>query len=206
MGTVESGTTPVLARVIVQLADGVAVREYRPSDAASLSHHASNRAVWNTLRNRMPQPYTEEDAMWWINHCRDPANHVRSGTWTPETSSQGPARPTNFAITVNDEAVGSIGLDFKDDVYFRTAELGYWLGEEHWGKGIMSRVAPAFVQWAWTTFEILVRIDAQTYETNRASHKVLEKAGFVYEGRRPDVYCKNGVIGAELMWGALRPR
>ncbi|KAK5116065.1 hypothetical protein LTR85_009347 [Meristemomyces frigidus] len=191
--------------VILQLSDGIAVQTYRQSDAPSLSHHLSKR-VWDNLRNRISQPYTEADAASWIDFCNDDSHRVRSGKWTAENGSEGPPLPTSFAITVNDEAVGSIGLEFMDDIYFRTAEVGYWLGEEHWGKGVMSRLAPAFVDWAWQTFDILKRLNAETAESNAASAKVLEKAGFKYEGRRPDMSCKNGKIEACLIWGALKPR
>lgn len=193
---------------IVQLPDNIAIREYTYNDIPSLSRHGNTRQVWDQLRNRMPHPYTEAAAQAWITHCLDPAQFVRSGKWTPETGSQGPAISTSFAIAVAGEAVGSIGLEFgdPDDIYFRTAEIGYWLSPQHWGKGIMSRLLPAFVQWSWETFGVLIRVSAETAEGNPASGRVLQKAGFVLEGRRPDMACKNGVVGAELMWGVLRPR
>jgi len=69
----------------------------------------------------------------------------------------------------------------------------------------MGKVAPAFVEWCWKTFGVLVRINSNTYEANLGSQKTLKKAGFVFEGRRQDFCVKSGVIGTELMWGALRP-
>jgi RimJ/RimL family protein N-acetyltransferase len=96
-------------------------------------------------------------------------------------------------------------LTIREDIYFRTGELGYWIGEEHWGRGIMSRVIPAFVEWTWSTFGILVRLNGLVTESNAGSSRLLEKAGFVLEGRREDAICKNGHICAELMYGALRP-
>ena len=69
----------------------------------------------------------------------------------------------------------------------------------------MSRVVPAFVDWTWRTFDILVRLNGSTYEWNVQSGKLLEKAGFTREGRKPDAFIKNGRIGAEIIWGALRP-
>ena len=193
-------------KTIVQLPEGLAIREYRHSDAKSLSHHGNTRQVWDNLRNGMPHPYTEAAAEQWISHCQDASTHVRCGKWTPEAGSQGPLTATKHTITVNDEAVGSIGLEFRGDIYFRTAELGYWLGPEHWGKGILSKLAPLYIQWAWDTFDILVRINGETAEGNEASAKVLQKSGFKYEGRRPDMCCKNGIVRAEIMWGALRPQ
>ncbi|KAF2768600.1 acyl-CoA N-acyltransferase [Teratosphaeria nubilosa] len=92
------------------------------------------------------------------------------------------------------------------DIYFRTGELGHWIGEEQWGKGIMSKVVPAMVGWCWRTFGVLVRISAEVREDNLASQKLLKKAGFQYEGLRPDLICRNGVLAAGLMFGALRSR
>lgn len=94
---------------------------------------------------------------------------------------------------------------FLPDVYFRTAEIGYWLGEDHWGKSVMSTVVPAFVLWAWDTFGILLRINSETYGENIASVSVLKKAGFEFEGRRPNGAYKNGTCHDLLMYGALRP-
>ena len=192
--------------VLLQLPQGIAVRRMRLSDAPCHAHHATNKKVWDNLRNRMPHPYTEADATDWINRSLDPSNHVCSGQWTPENGSEGPALPTTYAITVSDEVVGNIGLVFADDIYVRTCEIGYWLGFEQWGTGIMSIVVPAFVSWTWQTFGILVRMNGETYESNAASGKVLAKAGFQFEGRRPDACYKNGKIEASVMWGALRPQ
>lgn len=69
----------------------------------------------------------------------------------------------------------------------------------------MSGLLPGFLQWAWRTFGVLIRVSAETAESNPRSGRVLQKAGFVLEGRRPDMACKNGVVTAELMWGVLRP-
>lgn len=96
--------------------------------------------------------------------------------------------------------------DYLLDIYFRTGELGYWISEEHWGKGVMSQVVPAFVQYVWKTFDILIRLNGSVNEANKGSAKCLEKAGFVFEGRREAMNCKCGVVQAELMYGALRPK
>ncbi|EME88943.1 uncharacterized protein MYCFIDRAFT_127281, partial [Pseudocercospora fijiensis CIRAD86] len=101
--------------------------------------------------------------------------------------------------------IGSVGLDFGDDVYHRTAELGYWIGEEYWGKGIMSIVVPAFVRWAWKTFGILIRINAEANEGNLGSIRTLVKAGFAYEGKRINAIVKMGEVLSVVWYGALRP-
>lgn len=194
--------------VIVKLPEGITIRRLRQSDVPSMCRHANNKKVWNNVRNRMPHPYTEESAKSWIDHNNDPTAHVRCGPWTMETGSQGPPIPRAYTIAINDEAVGSIGLEFGalEDVYARTAEIGYWIGEEYWGKGIMSAVVPAFVDWTWNTFGILVRLNAEVYERNIGSRRCLEKAGFEFEGIKKCAYMKNGLIGNAVVLGAIRHR
>ena len=193
--------------VILTLPNRITVRRYRLSDIPSLSHHGNNKRIWDNLRNRMPHPYEESDAEFWINRCNDPANWTPSGPWTAETGSQGPKLPTDYTITVDGEAVGSIGLDFGDawDIYFRTAEIGYWLGEAHWGKGVMGVVVPASVEWSWRTFGVLVRLNAEVNTGNVGSRRTLEKAGFQVEGERKWAFVKNGVLGDVVFMGMVRP-
>ncbi|KAM3418884.1 hypothetical protein BST61_g4847 [Cercospora zeina] len=185
--------------VILDLGEGLTVREYRLSDAKTMSHHANNKKLWLQLRDRFPHPYTEESAVVWINGCLDEGDCVRSGPWTYENGASGPLTSTHYAIAVNDEVCGSIGLDFG------SAEVGYWLSEEYWGEGMMSRIAPAFVDWAWKTFGILARINAEVVEGNLASAKLLQKCGLKIEGRCERKICKDGVFQTALMFGALRP-
>jgi [ribosomal protein S5]-alanine N-acetyltransferase len=203
--TEESQAAAHQGPTIFELPGGITVRRYRTSDAASCSRHANNKKIWDNLRNRMPHPYTQEDAASWIQFANDPNNFVRTGPWAEATGADGPAIPAHYAIAVNDEAIGSIALEFCSDIYFRSAEVGYWLGEDFWGKGVMSKVVPAFVDWSWKTFGILIRLNGSTAEWNQASGKLLQKAGFEYEGRRKHATVKNGKVGNELMWGALRP-
>lgn len=193
--------------VILALANNITVRRHRTTDAPSMAKHANNKRIWDNLRNRMPHPYTEQDAQNWVNVCNTPDNQRASGPWTAEHGAQGPPLPGNYAIVVAGEACGSIGLDWNDpsDVYFRNAEIGYWLGEEHWGKGVMGIVVPAFIDWAWRTFGFLIRINGETSTTNIGSRKCLEKAGLVVEGGRKMGSWKNGVAQDEILLGMLRP-
>lgn len=192
--------------VIIELPGNLTVRRLRPTDAPASVQHLNNARVHATLRNQIPFPYLLEHAESWIAFATDPANFVRSGPWTvAETGSTGPPLPVHYAIALDDQYIGSISVSPLDDVYFRAAELGYWLGEAHWGKGVMSRVIPAFVDWVWKTFGVFVRLNGATYEGNLASERLLRKAGFQFEGLRPDAVCKNGVVKGEVMWGALRP-
>lgn len=100
--------------------DKFILREFRPGDRDSIVKYANNRNVSIKLRDRFPFPYTLKDADWWI------AN----------SNPRAPAR--NFAIDVDGQAVGGIGLELGEDVFRCSAELGYWLGEPYWGSGIIT--------------------------------------------------------------------
>jgi RimJ/RimL family protein N-acetyltransferase len=139
------------------------IRLPRLDDSKSIALHANNRKVWRNLRDLMPHPYAESDAVSFIDR-----------TLVQE-------RPTNFFIEVDGAAVGGIGLKLKDDIERVGAELGYWLGEPFWGRGILSEAVPAFTQWALKEFD-LIRLEAIVFEWNRPSARILEKAGYVLEG------------------------
>ena len=104
----------------------------------------------------------------------------------------------------DDEAVGGLGLKFwGDPIFHGTAEVGYWLGRAHWGQGIMTRVLTAFVPWAFERFE-LNRIEAGVFETNPASGRVLEKAGFALEARLARSVTKDGRVLDRLLYVRFR--
>ncbi len=145
-------------------------------DALSLAKHANNRRVSITLRDRFPFPYRIEDARSFIE---------RTMSGQPEK---------NFCIEIEGAAVGGIGLILGEDVYRLTAEFGYWLAEEFWGKGIMSEVVPTFVDYCFDKFS-LKRMFASAYSSIPASARVLEKAGFVFEGRLR----KNVIIDGQIL-------
>ncbi len=193
--------------VILTLPNNILVRRYRDSDVRSLSHHGNNKKIWDNLRNRMPYPYLESHAKEWISINRKPESLRATGPWNPQTGSEGPLIPTNYTIVINDEACGSIGLDCGDpvDIYFRCGEVGYWLSETHWGKGVMSVAVPAFVDWCWKTFGFLIRINGEVAAENVGSRKCLEKAGLKVEGRKAFGAVKNGVLMDEILMGMLRP-
>jgi len=150
-----------------------------------LARYANNRRVWANLRDRFPSPYTDEDAELWVRHATRAV----------------PA--TDFAIQVGDEAGGGIGIVLKDDVDRISAELGFWLGEPFWGRGVMTDAVTAFVPWAFERFN-LSRIYAQVFGFNPASARVLEKAGFTLEGTLRRSAIKDGVITDQLQFARLR--
>lgn len=111
---------------------------------------------------------------------------------------------TNYAIATDIEAVGCIGLHIGEDVHRKTAELGYWLGESFWGRGIMTSAVAAFTDWAFHQFD-LQRIYAEPFANNAGSTRVLEKAGYICEGRlRANVF-KDGAILDSLIYARCRP-
>lgn len=151
------------------------IRSWRDSDVERLPVHADNRKIWLNLRDRFPHPYTDADAVAWIAHVL---------TARPET---------NFAIDVEGEAVGGIGVVLHEDVERCSAEIGYWLGEKYWGRGIASAALKAFTAYAFDAFG-LTRVYALPFAHNAASVKILEKAGYRREGLLRRSVVKDGVV------------
>lgn len=110
---------------------------------------------------------------------------------------------TFFAIAAGEDAIGGIGLSINRDVHRFTAELGYWLGEAYWGKGVMTESVRCFTDWAFGHFR-LKRIYAEPYANNPASCKVLEKAGFVMEGRLQASVLKDKQILDQIVYALVR--
>ena len=161
------------------------IRDYRPSDAESLAEHANNRKVWLGLRDAFPHPYTIDDAKKFL------AGSI-------------PGLPRlHFCIDIGGEAVGGIGLRPGEDVHSHTAEFGYWIAEDFWGRGIMSEVVPAFVDYCFDKFS-LTRMFAMPHSSNPASARVLEKAGFQFEGRLRKHVIKDGQILDSLLYAKTR--
>ena len=161
------------------------IRSFRKSDAGALVEYGNNRNVSKFLRDSFPYPYRKADADGWLRYV---ANE------DPES---------NFAIADSTELVGGIGLRFYNDVYRCGAELGYWLGEPHWNKGIVSGAVAAFVGYAFETFEI-ERIWATVYDGNAGSARVLEKAGFKREGTLRRSVIKDNQVLDTFMYALLR--
>ncbi len=157
------------------------VRSWRETDAESLASHANNRRVWINLRDRFPHPYTLADAHAFIQAAL---------TSTPET---------RFAIAVEAAAVGGIGFTLHDDVERVSAEIGYWLGEAYWGRGIMTEALAAVTTHAIRAHN-LTRVFAVPYEWNAASFRVLEKVGYVCEGRMSRSAIKDGHVIDQLLY------
>jgi len=151
------------------------VRSWEFADAASVPGHANNRRVWLNLRDRFPHPYTTSDSERFIRYVRSSAVE------------------TNFAIEVDGEAAGGIGFLPNQDVERISAEVGYWLGERHWGRGICTEALVAVTEYAIVQHS-LTRLYALPFAHNLASCRVLEKAGYVLEGTLRRSAIKDGQI------------
>ena len=162
-----------------------ALRSWSWDDAPALVRYADNRDIWLNVRDAFPHPYTEADADAWLNLVVDQD------------------RPTSFAIATESEAIGGIGMTLKDDVRRRTAEIGYWLAEPFWGRGIATDAVRAVVDYAFANFD-LTRVEAYVFEWNLASCRVLQKAGFVQEARLRRRVTKNGKTIDEFLYALVR--
>ena len=152
------------------------MRAWRRDDADALVRQADDYDVWKNLGDLFPHPYTAADAKSWLGGGAESRSEL------------------SLAIDVDGELAGGLGLKFpRDPIYRVTAEVGYWLGRAWWGRGIMPRVLTAFVPWAFERFE-LERIEAGVFETNPASARVLEKAGFALEFRQRRYVIKEGRV------------
>jgi RimJ/RimL family protein N-acetyltransferase len=171
--------------VNLPLFDEWRVRTFDLRDAESLARYANNRNVWINVRDGFPHPYSLSDAKKFISAQRQ-----------RETA-------TAWAIASATEAIGAIGLHPQHDVYRRCAEVGYWLGEPFWGKGIVTAAVRALVHHAFTNTDF-IRVYAGVFEWNTASARVLEKAGFALESRMRRSVVKDGKVIDQLMYVLLR--
>jgi RimJ/RimL family protein N-acetyltransferase len=161
------------------------LRPHRPGDEASLARHANNRKIWRNLRDGFPHPYTLEAAKDWIRQ-----------------SVEAPAPYLTSAIVVDDEVIGGIGLVAREDVYSHTAEVGYWLSEAYWGRGIATEAVCLIVRHAFDELH-LARLEAGVFAWNPASARVLEKNGFRLDARLENRIYKDGEFTDELLYSRL---
>jgi len=161
------------------------IRNWQTGDELALAKHANNYNIWINLRNSFPYPYTLQDAQTWI---------LVANAMEPVT---------NFALEVNGEAVGGIGLILQPDVYSKSAEVGYWLSEMYWNRGIVTEALKAITDFGFVNFQ-LERIYAAVFEWNVKSARVLEKAGFQFEGILQKSVYKDGKLIDSLIYAALK--
>jgi len=161
------------------------VRSWRTSDLGSLVNHANNRNIWINLRDSFPYPYTRADGERWIKYAK---------RQIPET---------NFAISVGGRAAGAVGFHPQPDVHRRSAEIGYWVGEPFWGRGIATAALRAITNYAFENHD-LCRIYATVFEWNTASMRVLEKCGYVREAVLQQSIVKDGRVIDSVLYAIVR--
>ena len=165
---------------------GFVLRGWDEADRDSLVAHANNRNVWRNLKDRFPHPYTANDAEAWIALARAQPDWL------------------NWAIVVENAAVGGIGLVPQADVHAGTAHIGYWLGEPFWGRGIMTAAVRAIADHAFSPLGFK-RIETPVFAWNPASMRVLEKCGFLREGVMAKSVLKDGELIDSVMYARLAP-
>ena len=172
-------------RVVELVLSRCTIRPWRAGDEPSLARNANNRKVSLNMRDRFPHPYSHADAEEWIRTA----------------SAETPV--TKFAIVVAGSAVGGIGFELGADVFRRSAEIGYWLGEDFWGRGIATETVRAMTDYGFRRFDVC-RIHAMVFEWNPASMRVLEKVGYTCEGRRRMSVTKDGRTIDSLVYAVVR--
>lgn len=149
--------------------------------------NANNRNVSKNLRNIFPYPYTSLDAKNFIQFCQ----------------KYDKSKCLNLAITEDEKAIGGIGITIGNDIYSKSAEIGYWLGEEFWGKGIMTKAIKDMIDIAYSRYGIN-RIYAVVFLHNVASCRVLEKCGFIFEGTQKKSIYKDGYLYDSQIYALVR--
>jgi RimJ/RimL family protein N-acetyltransferase len=170
--------------MLLDLGD-VKVRSWRKDDLKALVRHANNPKIAANLRDQFPHPYTRRDGIDFLDYAR---------SQEPECA---------FAIEYGGEAVGGVGFLLGRDIARMSAEMGYWLSEDFWSRGIVTRAVTAMSDWAFDHYN-LTRVFATAFAHNAASIRVLEKAGFVREGILRRSAIKNGVLLDQVLFAKVR--
>lgn len=161
------------------------LRPWSLNDLDSLVSNANNYNIARFLTDGFPHPYTRANGIAFIAMAtKDDPIHI-------------------FAIEVNGQAVGGIGIHPQADIMKKNAELGYWLGEDYWGNGIITKAIIQMIDFGFKTYDI-TRIYARPFGTNLASQRVLEKAGFKLEAKIEKNIYKNGAVLDELIYAVRR--
>ncbi|WP_340820401.1 GNAT family protein [Methanolobus sp. WCC4] len=166
--------------------DGLILRNWEEDDAERLAAIANNRKIADNLNDGFPHPYSIEDAKQFISRSRR------------EDSSY-----LHLAVEINGIVAGSIGAYFKENGHRKNAELGYYLAEEYWGKGIMVKAIRCMIQHIFENYDV-IRIYALPFARNTASRRVLEKAGFRCEAILKSSIIKNNVVQDDCIYAILK--
>jgi RimJ/RimL family protein N-acetyltransferase len=166
--------------------DGIILRPWSDDDASQLAIIANNKKISDNLRDGFPFPYSLQDAKNWL-----------------KIVIQSNFPPLFFALTVDERLVGSIGLVSKNDIYRKNFEVGYFVAEEYWGRGIATKAIKALTSYAFKDFDIL-RVYAEPFSDNTGSRKALEKAGYIHEATFKRNVIKNGIIKDSSIYSVLK--
>jgi len=166
--------------------EGILLRPWSVKDARQLALIADNKNIADNLRDGFPFPYSLKDAIAWLNLI------------LPENFP-----PRFFAIEVEKELVGSIGIVKKSDIYRKNFEIGYFISESFWGKGIATKAIKAATSYAFKDFDI-VRVYAEPFSDNAGSRRALEKAGFSLEATLKRNVIKNGIVKDSCIYSVLK--
>lgn len=163
------------------------IRPWRIEDAKDLSKALNNKNIQNNLRDGLPYPYTAADAEFYINAMLE----------------ADPSSTFAYAITVDDVAIGSIGAFRQANIHSRSAEVGYYIAEPYWGKGLTTSAVKQLSEHLFHSTDI-IRLFAEPFAYNMGSRRVLEKAGFEYEGTLRSNAVKNGKIIDMRMYSLIK--
>ena len=167
----------------------IGIREWKIENKSDLAENLNNPKILNNLRDGLPYPYTEKDAEKFIKAM---LSSDKNKTFA-------------FAITIGNKVIGSIGIFRCDNIHYRTAELGYYIGEPYWGHGYMTEAVRQICEYVFENTDI-IRIFAEPFAYNTASSRVLEKAGFICEGTLRSNAFKNGSIFDMKMYARLKEK
>ncbi|MDE5698189.1 MAG: GNAT family N-acetyltransferase [Lachnospiraceae bacterium] len=164
-----------------------AIRKWQLSDAGDLAAALSNKNIQDNLRDGLPYPYTVQDGV----------DFITAMISADETETFA------FAVTADDKVIGSIGVFRQGNIHRQTAEMGYYIAEAYWGRGIMTEAVRQTCEYVFAQSDI-IRIYAEPFADNAASCRVLEKAGFQYEGTLRSNAVKNGKVTDMKMYALLK--
>lgn len=163
----------------------ITLRKLTKKDAKALAKIGNNKKIYDNLRDKFPYPYTMEDALWFIDFANEQVDVPR------------------FAIEYNDQFTGIVGLHPQEDIYKKSVEIGYWIGESFWGKGIATEAIRMMVEYGFENMDIN-RIWGSVFEYNLGSMRALEKNGFQLEGIFKKSVFKNGKFWDEHRYALVK--
>jgi len=165
--------------------DKYKLRKLTENDKYNLAKYANNHDIWLNLTDSFPHPYSLLDAEKFIEFCKDQTKEL------------------NLCIDLNGEFIGMIGIIFNKGIKQKTVDFGYWLAQPYWGQGIMTKCARAFIDYVFESYDI-IRFQSIVFDWNKPSIRVLEKLGFIYEGKSQKAIFKDHKITDEHRFALIK--